>query len=147
MRIQVYLQMVILFSVYFLLNGAVGNAESEIPLIIQYDLQSVRETESRSVTFKHQAHMNEYRISCVRCHHTLEPGATAVEETCSDCHVDTDVRKYLPMRAYMRPEERQEYYILALHDQCINCHKEIKKHNRFSNPPAACWGCHIRQKK
>jgi hypothetical protein len=147
MRIQVYLQMVLL-SFLFLLIGTVGYAESDIPMIIQYNLKSAREAESHSVTYKHQAHISEYRISCFHCHHTLEPGAAAVEETCADCHTNTDLRGYYKAEPSGSQEKRLEYHILALHDQCINCHKEIKANNRFAvTPPVACWKCHVRKKK
>ncbi len=146
MCFKVYLRMMAL-SFLFLLNATVSVAESEIPLTMHYDLTAARENESHSVTFRHQAHVRDYRITCVRCHHTLEPGATAVEETCSDCHSDTDLRGYYKAKPSGSQEKRLEYHILALHDQCINCHKEIKEHNRFVSPPVACWRCHVREKK
>ncbi len=135
-------------SILFFLICGIGHTESEIPLVLKYELPDINELKnhSYSVTFTHSTHAMEYKIACVRCHHTLEPGAIAVEETCMDCHENTDLRSYKKFRN-IAEEERLEYYILAFHDQCINCHKEIKKYNGGAKAPVACWRCHVRKRR
>lgn len=134
-------------AILFFLNYGIGCAESEIPTIFKYELPTVNKNYSHTVTFTHATHAMTYKISCAQCHHTLEPGALAVEETCVDCHDNTGWRRYFEARYFIPEAERYEYHILALHDQCINCHKDIKQHNRSATPPVACWGCHTRKKK
>ncbi len=138
---------IMMISVFLISIGGIAYSQSEIPRTLIYELPVVNKKiyASHTATFRHATHAMQYEITCVSCHHTLEPGATAVEETCVDCHENTDLRSYAELRTTPE-EERTEYYILALHDQCINCHKEIKEHNRFAAPPVACWGCHIRKK-
>ena len=140
---------IILSSILFCLLCGIGFTESEIPFVFKHDLSVVNDRlyTSHSVTFTHAAHIMEYKITCVQCHHMLEPGATAVEERCADCHEGTDMRNYAGAREIISDEERIEYYILAIHDQCINCHKETKQHSGVAKVPVACWGCHIRKKK
>jgi len=138
--------LIMILSILLLQIAGIGNAESEIPLVLKYELPVVygKKYDSHSATFTHSGHAMEYNITCVRCHHTLEEGAIAVEETCMDCHADTDLRSYKAGRT-IPEEERLEYYILTLHDQCINCHKEIKIFNKGAKAPVACWRCHIRK--
>jgi hypothetical protein len=126
--------------------GGIGWAESEIPLVFKYELPVVngKKYDSHTVTFTHAAHAAKYKITCIQCHHTLEEGATAVEETCMDCHEDTDLRSVIKGRT-IPDDERFEYYILSLHDQCIQCHKEIKQYNKNAKAPVACFQCHIRK--
>ena len=129
--------------------GGIGQTESDIPLVFEYDLRVVNERiyAAHYATFAHGRHAMEYNIACVECHHTLEEGSTAVEETCSDCHEGTERRNYGALRTITPEDERMEYYIIAFHAQCIICHKEIKKHNQNVQVPVACWGCHVRKKK
>ena len=35
--------------------------------------------------------------------------------------------------------------LIRLHDQCIQCHKEIKQYNKKAKAPVACFRCHIRK--
>lgn len=135
-------------SVFLFRADGIGRAESEIAHVFEYELPVAKERANKrhTVTFTHSRHAMDYDITCVRCHHTLEKGATAVEEGCKDCHEDTGLESYREFRS-VSEEERQEHYILVLHDQCIDCHKEIKSHARRSRAPVACWGCHIRKKK
>jgi len=123
-----------------------GFTESESPYVFRYELSKPKTKSMHSVTFKHSTHAMEYKITCLRCHHELEEGAVAVEERCVDCHEDTELKSYKEFRG-ISGEERQEHYILMMHDQCINCHKEIKTHYQNSMAPVACWGCHVRKKK
>ena len=146
MPINVCLRMMAILLVFLPIAGA-GHADDEIPPVIRYELYSFRASQTHTVIFNHAEHAGGYRIACIRCHHTLEEGATAVEENCVDCHADTDLRKYFAPRPSMSPEKRLEYHILALHDQCITCHKEIRKSDSYAVPPVACFGCHVREKK
>jgi hypothetical protein len=125
----------------------IGFTESEIPLILKYEFPVFNKQiySSHSATFAHSTHAMEYKITCVRCHHTLEPGAIAVEESCLDCHGRKAIRNQRDQR--IPREKRAQPYLIALHRMCIECHKEVKANNSYSTVSVACWRCHIRKKK
>ena len=124
----------------------VGHTESQIPLVVKYELPYNPSTySSHTVTFGHSTHAMDYRIACIQCHHTLEPGALAVEETCKDCHTNTEMRSF-PQAENIPRENRMDYYFLVLHDQCINCHRGVRKSDQWSKAPVGCWRCHIFEK-
>ena len=141
------LEILIFFlAVFMFMTSGNCQAESEIPLVFEYELRVVhtKKYDSHTVTFSHAAHAMKYKITCIQCHHTLEEGATAVEETCVDCHEDTDLRSYMQGRS-IPEDERIEYHLLTLHDQCIQCHKETRQYSQIAKAPVACFQCHIRK--
>lgn len=146
MRVKI---LIVILPILFLQIYGIGHAESDIATVFKYEFPVAhgRMYTSHRVTFAHSKHAMEYKITCVRCHHTLDEGAVAVEETCADCHANKNFRRYGEARLIIPEKDRMEYYILAIHDQCIACHREIKKYNSHVRVPLACWGCHIRKKK
>ena len=136
-----------ILPVFMLQLYGIGHAESGITMVFKYEFPVAQKRlyKSHTLTFAHSKHAMEFKITCVRCHHTLEEGAVAVEETCVDCHENTNFRRYNEARLIIPEEDRMEYYILAIHGQCIVCHKEIKKNSRVTKAPVACWRCHIRK--
>jgi predicted RNA-binding Zn-ribbon protein involved in translation (DUF1610 family) len=123
-----------------------GFAESQVPLVLKYELSFNPYTyASHAVTFGHARHAMEYKITCVKCHHTLEPGAIAIEKSCLECHGNKAIRNQRDRN--VPKEERVQPYLIVLHNMCINCHKEIKINNRYFKVPVACWRCHIRKKR
>ncbi len=124
-----------------------GYTDSKIPAVYNYQLAYNGATHTaHTVTFEHAAHAMEYKIACVHCHHTLEPGATAVDETCTDCHANTQMRSF-PQAESIPEDERLDYYFLALHDQCINCHRAAREADTWTRAPVGCWRCHLYTKK
>jgi hypothetical protein len=138
---------VVILSILLFQGGGLGHAGSEIATVFEYDLPVAGERgyTSHSATFTHSKHAMEYKITCVRCHHELEPGAIAVEESCLDCHGRKAISNQRDRR--VPKEKRAQPYLIVLHDMCIDCHKEIKTNNPHVRVPLACWRCHIRKKK
>ena len=136
-----------IIPILLLLGHGIGCTESEIPKVYKYEFPVAlkRLYKSHTVTFAHSRHAMEFKITCVQCHHTLEPGAVAVENPCIDCH-GTEARRNQQNRPIPR-EERVLPYLIALHDMCADCHKAVKKNNPHVGVPLACWRCHVRQKK
>lgn len=135
-------------------------SQSQIPLVVKYELPFNKSTySSHSVTFAHSTHAMERRIACIQCHHELEKGAIAVKKTCKDkdCHANTEMRSFLQAENIPK-EKRKDYYFLAIHDQCINCHKEVRKYDEWTKAkevrkygewtkaPVGCWRCHAFKK-
>ena len=145
MKIKLKFLMVIVSILLFLICGF-GYAESEIPYVFKYSLSTRDMNYERSVLFRHSKHAMEYKISCVDCHHQLESGAEAVEQNCLDCHGSKAIRISRQNRRHPK-EKRAQPYLIALHDMCVGCHKELKTYDPYSRAPVACWRCHVRKKK
>jgi len=124
----------------------IGYAESEIPHVFKYSLATRNMNYEHSVIFKHSNHAMEYKISCVDCHHQLEPGAEAVKQNCLDCHGSKAIRSKPPNRR-SPAEKKVQPYLIVLHDMCVGCHKELKAYDPYSKVPVACWRCHVRKRK
>lgn len=141
--------LIVILPILLLRIYGIGYTESGIPKIYKYEFPVAHKGpyKSHTVTFQHAKHAMQFKITCVRCHHTLEPGAIAVEETCRDCHGKKAISNQLNRRGHA--EKRIQRYFKALHGMCIDCHKKVKKNNSNVNVkvPLACWQCHIRQKK
>lgn len=98
---------------------------------------------SGPVHFGHKRHVTQYRLTCEKCHHTLAPGETEVDESCMDCHAEEGFIRG-EQAAGLDEEELMSHYLNALHKQCIDCHIEIKLNDTKATPPISCTRCHIR---
>jgi len=134
-----------ILSIFLFQICGIGYAESEIPYIFKYSLSTRIDNYEHSVTFNHSRHAMDYKITCVDCHHQLEPGAKVVEENCLDCHGAKAIRNNQQTRRIPK-EKRVQRYLKVLHDMCIGCHKEVKANNPYSRMPVSCWRCHTRNK-
>jgi hypothetical protein len=100
------------------------------------------------VMFTHEKHYQEppdgHGIGCGECHHDeegnpltdLEPGDPV--QSCYECHNKKDRPK--------KPQDisdedwramRLEYYVEAIHESCIECHKQ-------QGGPVKCTDCHVK---
>ena len=145
MKIKLILLTVILSIFLFQIYG-IGYTESEIPYVFKYSLSTRNMNTANQVVFNHSKHAMDYKVTCVNCHHQLEAGAGAVNENCIDCHGKEAIRINQQNRR-IPGEKRAQPYLIALHQMCIECHKEVKANNSYSTVPVACWRCHNREKK
>ena len=123
--------------------GAV--AGDRLPDIFEYRFPHVDPIKiySGPVKFAHKSHIVEYRIACVRCHHTLESDDVRADTPCKQCHTKEGFPRF-EAAASLSPEERQQHFLVALHAQCIDCHIDVRKNNRQSSVPISCTRCHLR---
>ena len=86
------------------------------------------EVKQKSLPFSHSKHA---AYECVECHHTGEVTQGCTDAGCHDLLVPAT------------PEERRDirYFEKAYHDQCIGCHRDLRKEGA-ENVPVACVGCH-----
>jgi hypothetical protein len=98
---------------------------------------------SGTVRFTHKNHISQYRIACVQCHHYLELGDERVQTSCRECHTEEGFPRFEDAED-LSAEERIQHYLVALHDQCIDCHIGVQKNNRKSSVPISCTRCHLR---
>ena len=128
----------------------------DFPLNIEYQFPEVDPVKiyAGGVVFSHEAHIADYKISCVRCHHTLKPGDTQVNTKCRVCHVKEGFPRF-EAAAGLSDKEKKEYYLVVLHKRCIDCHmavynvtesgREERYHNMkvaANDDPATCRPCH-----
>lgn len=84
------------------------------------------------VTFTHKKHVENYKIDCLKCHHTWKKGETT-GKLCKDCHKAKTEGKDLSAKD-------------AYHNSCKGCHDDLKKVNKPTGP-AGCTQCHVKVKK
>lgn len=93
------------------------------------------ETDKRNpVKLSHKRHCEEYKITCVQCHHVYEAGKNVWKEgdfvnKCASCH---------------DPIKEQEGILKlqsAFHNNCRTCHREISQEGEEA-PYKKCTGCH-----
>ncbi len=120
-------------------------AGDALPDVFEYDFPHVDPLQiySGPVRFTHKQHIAEYRIACVRCHHKLESDDVHVSTPCKECHTKEGFPRF-EAAAGMSSEERGQHFLVALHDQCIDCHIEVRQNHRSSDVPISCTRCHLR---
>lgn len=84
------------------------------------------------VTFTHKKHVENYKIDCLKCHHTWKKGETS-GKLCKECHKAKTEGKSLSAKD-------------AYHKSCKGCHDDLKKANKPTGP-AGCTQCHVKAKK
>ncbi len=84
------------------------------------------------VTFTHKKHSENYKIDCLKCHHTWKKGETT-GKFCRDCHKEKAEGKTLSVKD-------------AFHNDCKKCHDDAKKANKPAGP-TGCTQCHVKPKK
>ncbi|MDY0221190.1 MAG: cytochrome c3 family protein [Desulfobacterium sp.] len=72
------------------------------------------------VLFTHEAHLADYGLDCLDCHHNIEDDEIY---NCGECHGKTG-DEYMPSRTD------------AFHSQCIGCHEDA------GAGPVECNSCH-----
>ena len=134
------IQLMILFL--FNLNATGDNS---LPDVFEFRFPHVDDIRiySGTVKFAHKAHFSGYRISCVRCHHNLEFGAERVNTRCRECHSNEGFPRFEEAER-LTQEEKNQYYLVVLHAQCIGCHIDTRQNQRQSMVPISCTRCHLR---
>jgi hypothetical protein len=84
------------------------------------------------VTFTHKKHVDNYKVDCLKCHHTWKKGETT-GKLCKECHKGAAEGK--------KPTVKD-----AFHKNCKGCHDDLKKANKPTGP-AGCTQCHVKAKK
>ncbi len=84
------------------------------------------------VTFKHQAHVQKYGVSCEQCHHTLEAKSEETPRACSSCHLKTGSPQMPSLQS-------------AVHKKCWDCHKGERAKGKKVPVQTECNGCHVKK--
>lgn len=87
----------------------------------------------KTVPFAHSKHAT---VKCETCHHTLAKDKVAKKCTTSGCHDSLEFRDAANAKDIKLVEN-------AYHNQCIKCHKDLKKAGKPTGP-SACGKCHLK---
>lgn len=105
------------------------------------------------VTFSHKKHSDKvegYKIPCADCHHVYKDGKNVWKEgdavqkcDTKGCHDKAKAPKTKEGEKKLKRKEKasQGYYYSAIHENCVECHKDLKKKKKPTGP-TACKECH-----
>jgi hypothetical protein len=124
---------------------AAGIYAATAPDVIE--MQAAYEHTKGAVTFTHQKHASEYKIGCGECHHddqgkpltNLKEGDPV--KSCFDCHNKPGELKGKKAEG-LSDKEKLAYHANALHQNCIDCHKQHNKETKTKAAPQTCKECH-----
>ena len=121
-------------------------APAEIQMKAGYD------HEESIVTFTHQKHSVDYKITCGECHHDDQgkPLADLKEgdevKSFYECHNKPGELKGKKAKGLSK-EEKRAYHANAVHENCQGCHRTYNRANKTKAAPTTCTGCHPKEKK
>jgi hypothetical protein len=104
------------------------------------------------VTFTHKKHNVDYKIACADCHHVYKDGKNVWKKTeavqkCDACHSEAKAPKAKKGEPKIPKKEKiTKYHYSAIHENCVVCHKDLKKAAKPTGP-TACKDCHPKKKK
>jgi cytochrome c553 len=98
------------------------------------------------VTFSHKKHNADYKVPCADCHHAYTDGKNTWKEgdavqKCDACHTEAKAPSGADAPKLSNEEKIQKYYYSAIHENCVGCHKALKKEAKPTGP-TTCKECH-----
>ncbi|MBW1981720.1 MAG: cytochrome c3 family protein [Deltaproteobacteria bacterium] len=145
----------IVLAIAAFLSGAVflslsGAADApKVPDVISLKSTLWTTHTKSAVEFHHKNHIEKYKIACTECHHHYEGGKNVWKEgdpvkKCQDCHNEPTVKGEMKLP----PDKKKLNLKLAFHNNCIGCHKKLKKEDRkkYAKIPTTCAKCHPKKK-
>ena len=138
---------VLMCSVAFL--GLSGAAEQKVPEEIIIKSTLWKDHTKSAVDFNHKKHQEDYKIKCTECHHVYKDGKNVWKKgdevkKCQECHNEPTIKGEKKL-----PEAQQKLNLkIAFHDNCLECHKELKKKDKakYDKIPTTCIQCHPKEK-
>ncbi|QTA78995.1 putative cytochrome c, class III family protein [Desulfonema limicola] len=122
-----------------------AGGSTEVADIVAMNNPAYDEHTKGIVEFTHKKHIEEYKIGCGDCHHDDKGQALASlkmgdpVQNCIACH---DKAGKPEKGAKLSDQEKREYHMNALHDNCVGCHKDYNKEKNTKAAPATCGKCH-----
>ena len=107
------------------------------------------------VTLTHKKHSVDYKVACTDCHHIYKDGKNVWKEgdavqkcDAKACHDKAKAPKTKEGEKKLSRMEKlkQGYHYSAIHENCVGCHKKLKKAAKPTGP-TACKDCHPKKKK
>jgi hypothetical protein len=103
------------------------------------------------VTFTHAKHNGYCDSKCANCHHVYKDGKNVWKEgdavqKCAECHKEAKAPTGADAPKLSKAEKIKTYYYSAIHENCVGCHKELKKAAKPTGP-TTCSKCHPKAAK
>ena len=104
------------------------------------------------VNFTHTKHRGYCEKGCVECHHVYDKdGKNTFKEgdpvqKCDACHKEAKAPTGADAPKLSKAEKIKTYYYSAIHENCVGCHKELKKAAKPTGP-TTCSKCHPKAAK
>ncbi len=136
-------------------------AGTKVDDVFKMETKEYKKHKKGIVEFSHKKHTEEYtnakdeKLTCGDCHHDDKGKPLAVKmgddvQRCVECHKETGKLK--------KGEKKKDkaiivkYHKLALHANCIDCHKAWNKKQGYKSKdskaaPQSCKSCHPQKKK
>jgi len=136
-----------LMSAVFLLTAGKPSA-TDVPDVVKMESKVYPEHTKPIVTLSHKKHSVDYKIACTECHHVYKDGKNVWKEgdevkKCDACH--SEPKRPKGDKTKMSKDEKiKKYHYSAIHANCRDCHKELKKQNKPTGP-LTCTKCHVKE--
>jgi len=136
---------VVTMGVAFLFAGVY--ATQQAPDSIVMESKVFAKHKKALVSLSHKKHNVDYKIPCADCHHVYEGGKNVWKEgdevkKCDTCHSEAKAPKAKQGEPKMSKAEKiKKFYYSAIHENCVGCHKDLKKAAKPTGP-TACKECH-----
>jgi hypothetical protein len=139
----------VFFAMVLAVVFTVVAAEVKPPDVVNITSPKVWPNPTKTVVpFQHKKHVEVDKIACTECHHKFVDGKNVWKEgdpveSCETCHTNGAIKDEMKLP----PDQQKLNLKLAFHNNCVGCHKKLKKENPQSKAPVACTGCHPAEKK
>jgi hypothetical protein len=128
-------------------------ATQQAPETITMESKVFSERSKSLVTFPHAKHNVDYKIACTESHHLYKDGKNVWKEgdevkKCDACHTEAKPPKAAEGEAKLSKAEKiKKYYYSAIHENCVECHKDLMKAGKAKAAPTKCAECHPKKEK
>ncbi len=141
-------------SVVFLF--AVVYATQQVPDSVTMESKVYAKHKKALVNLSHKKHNVDYKIGCADCHHVYTDGKNVWKEgdevkkcDAEGCHSKAKAPKAKEGEKKLSRKEKasQGFHYSAIHENCVGCHKDVKKADKTKAVPTKCAECHPKKKK
>ena len=132
---------------------ALAYATQQAPDTITMESKVFKKHKKSLVNLNHKKHNADYKIGCADCHHVYKDGKNVWKEgdavqKCDACHTEAKAPKAKEGEPKMSKADKiKKYYYSAIHENCVACHKDLKKADKTKVIPTKCAECHPKKKK
>jgi cytochrome c553 len=126
---------------------ALAYATQQAPDSITMESKLFPKHKKSLVTLNHKKHNVDYKIACADCHHVYKDGKNVWKEgdavqKCDACHTEAKAPTGADAPKLSQAEKIKAYYYSAIHENCVGCHKDLKKADPAKVIPTKCAECH-----
>jgi hypothetical protein len=145
---------VVALSVVFVV-AVVSATQQKAPDTITMDSKVFKKHKKTLVNLSHKKHNVDYKLACTECHHIYKEGKNVWKEgdevkkcDAKGCHSKAKAPKAKKGEKKLSKKEKamQGYYYSAIHENCVGCHKDLKKADATKPVPTKCTECHPKKK-